>query len=101
VTDRSRCPAPRHGTEYAARRRRCICPDARAARQTYRGQPTRSRRLSPGRSPQWLVDERMATTAQLTRWGRSANEIAQRLGVAQRTVVRYRAALREQAAVGQ
>lgn len=44
------------------------------------------------------VDERRDLTAQMTRAGRSAPEIAIRLGVTPRTVIRYRAQLRQQAA---
>lgn len=45
-----------------------------------------------------LVAERRATTAALTRAGFTANEIAVRLGVDQRTVLRYRQEIRNRQA---
>jgi DNA-binding CsgD family transcriptional regulator len=47
---------------------------------------------------QLYVRERVQTTKFLTRDGRSAPEIAVRLGVTARTVARYRARIRQQTA---
>jgi DNA-binding NarL/FixJ family response regulator len=88
------CHAARHRTGYAAQRHGCTCPDALAARRAQRGTPVPGRGKR-GRSERELVAERVATTRRLTRAGWSAGQIAEHLGIAQRTVVRYRAELRQ------
>lgn len=94
------CPARRHGTDYANRKLGCVCPDALAARRAMRPAKVRGRsgpgRRTPGRSESWIVSERVAATRRLTLAGESAAAIALRLGVAERTVSRYRAQLRKQ-----
>lgn len=63
-----------------------------------RVRPKGRRERNPGRrvdqTPEG-VDERRRTTATLTRAGWSANEIAVRLGVDQRTIFRYRQEIRQ------
>jgi DNA-binding NarL/FixJ family response regulator len=91
------CTGTRHGTGWARQRHGCTCPEAIAARRAQRGQPVRSRHR-PGRVDPELTAERIAAVERLTRYGHTASQIAERLGIAQRTVVRYRAQLREQQA---
>jgi DNA-binding NarL/FixJ family response regulator len=89
------CSASRHGTAYAARTYKCSCPeavDALRARRRESRIPGRSRR---GQPEQGVEAERLATVASLTRIGQSTADIAIRLGVADRTVSRYRARLRQ------
>jgi DNA-binding NarL/FixJ family response regulator len=65
---------------------------------TRRIRPKGRRERNPGRrvdQTRWVVDERRQTTVALTRAGWSANEIAVRLGVDQRTVFRYRQEARQ------
>lgn len=89
------CTAERHGNEYAARVYGCTCPEAVAARRALRPKPVRGH--SPaGRPEPWITAERKAKALRLTRAGLSASEIAIQLRIAERTVTRYRAELREQ-----
>lgn len=106
------CTAVRHCTLTAYRRWRCRCPEAvSAARATFvsrrvhgRGGHSRIRRteVDPiaveraiGGDPVRLsCPERSEAIARLTAAGLSANQIAERLGVASRSVTRYRARLR-------
>lgn len=94
---RMTCTATRHGKGYAVQRHGCRCPDALAARRAQRGQRIAGRGRY-GRSEGFIVAERIATTQRLTRAGRSAAQIALHLGIAERTVVRYRSQIRQQAA---
>ncbi|MEV6344160.1 hypothetical protein [Actinoplanes sp. NPDC051851] len=89
------CTANRHGTDYAVRKLGCTCPTGLAARRASRGRIVPSATGRHGRPPAWLINERIATTAALTRQKYSAADIAVRLGVAQRTVIRYRALIRQ------
>ncbi len=97
TVDRSGCPADRHGTGWAVQRRGCTCPEGLAARRASRGRQIASRRRKPGPIADGLSADRFADTVRLTRLGYSAADIAIRLGVASRTVTRYRAAHRAQA----
>lgn len=90
------CTADRHSTGYAAKRHGCVCPDARAARRAQRGTRVRSPRRPD--QTRWIVAERRHTAQRLTQAGLSANDIAVRLGVDQRTVFRYRTQMRQQQA---
>lgn len=109
--DRSQCPARQHGTPHAYSRYRCRCPDARDASRPYWRRrskqlagighyPSRIRRgydpiaveraLAGDHSIVLTADELTAAIAKCTRWRMSALQIAERLGVAPRTVVRHR-----------
>jgi hypothetical protein len=91
------CPAVMHGTGHARQRHGCTCPEAIAARRAQRGRRVHSRHRI-GRTEAEVAAERLATTERLTRHGWSATRIAERLGINDRSVVRYRARLREQQA---
>lgn len=93
------CPGSRHGNAYAAQRHKCRCPEALRDRRRTRGKTVRGRQRR-GRPDAVVIEDRMEAVASMTRWGRSANEIAERLGVDSRTVVRYRAKIREMTNVG-
>lgn len=106
------CTAPNHGSRYAFADHRCDCPSARRRR---RRSCERRRSYVPGRqvnlagSRTWFdeiaveravggdrslilsVPERSAAIDQLDKLGKSATEIAIRLGCTQRTVQRRRA----------
>lgn len=112
VIDRSGCTATHHGTNYAYSRYRCRCPDARAAkfRPQVHGTGRHGYSLTAydpdnvaialtrirtgGPPPVISVPERRAVVAALTRAGWGAARIATALGLAQRSVVRHRAAVR-------
>ena len=90
------CNAVLHDTERANRLFGCTCPEALEARRAMRPRKVRGR-SGPGRPEARVVEERAASIRRLTRAGESASEIAVRLGVAERTVTRYRKRLREEA----
>lgn len=110
------CAAVRHNTTYAYDRFGCRCPEAverrrHAWRVRYRPKGTfRYPRINGGVDPMAVeracggdrdirltVAEMRAVIAQLSRQGRSAAQIAIRLGISPRTVQRYRTAMREAA----
>lgn len=102
------CPAPTHRSDYSIRQG-CICPEARDRASARRRQiePRGHLRHSPrdrspelsdvdvylaktGRAAEVSIVARAEAAAELTRAGLSAREIARRLLVSRRTVVRYR-----------
>lgn len=117
MNDTQRCGATRHGTEAAYKQHGCRCPElVERLRQAWRRQPARLQRNS-GRSRGWRngtdVDpvavlramlgdrqvplntaERAEAIERLTTRNWTANQIADQLGVSQRTVIRHRAARR-------
>lgn len=106
------CTASRHGTPSAYRRARCRCPETvahlralwrkRAPRGLGWAQAYKSRAadidevaveravLGGERVPVLTIRERGVAIDNLTARGLSAREIGRQLGVADRTVVRYR-----------
>lgn len=91
------CTAERHGTGWARQRHGCHCPEAIAARRAQRGRRVRSRHRR-GRTEAEVAAERLTTTERLTRYGWPAGRIAEHLGISDRSVVRYRAQIRERQA---
>lgn len=110
------CPAPRHNSTYAYDRFGCRCPEAverrrHAWRVRYRPKgmfrypklhggvdPMAVERACAGdRQVQLTKAEMHAAVDELSRLGKSAAQIAIRLGVSPRTVQRYRTATREAA----
>jgi hypothetical protein len=121
LDESGRCAAERHGDEWAYRRDGCRCPRAieaarakwradkgyhRAANRTGRRRTYRPRprdQFVDATVVQFVVEgavmplerlERIAVTAALTERGKSAREIAARIGVTPRTAQRYRAEAR-------
>jgi hypothetical protein len=119
----TRCAAHFHNTIWAYRRHHCRCPAAvaieraygrlrasrrpRAQRPNSGGRPKASeidydwvkveRAIAGDRSFRLTVPELADAIARLDRFGRTAEQIAVRLGVAERTVQRHRTARREAA----
>jgi DNA-binding CsgD family transcriptional regulator len=93
------CDAARHGTANAYRFHGCRCRGAVTARRQQRKSNTAAvldvARMQRGR---YSRAERHAAIIRMTVAGESAAEIAKRVGVSPRTVVRHRARLREVAA---
>lgn len=110
------CPATHHGTTYAYRRYGCRCPGVHRRWKTkqvpgtgrhgyaFNGYDpvnvtTALQRARRGDPPALIsVPERRAVVAALTAEHWSANRIAAALGLAQRSVLRHRAAVRERQA---
>lgn len=114
TVDRTGCPARLHGTRWAYDRHGCRCPDAKATKR--RPQVHGTGRHPVGRrnavadpenvaaalyrihqgdpAPILNAPECRAVVHALTRMGWSARDIAVTLGLAQRSVVRHRAAAR-------
>lgn len=105
------CPGRRHGTRTAYDKWGCRCPEARADINRWRRRvpnPNGIARLAPnpritpdvdeiavakamaGEPVRVTVRERAMAVERLTRQGLSAVDIGIRLGIASRTVVRYR-----------
>lgn len=100
------CSAPLHGTWPAYRRHGCRCPDivqrVRASRRTHRRpifiDPIAVERTIAGEPLPLNLAERREAIARLDAARLSASAIAAKLGIAERTVVRHRAARRADAA---
>lgn len=109
------CSAVHHGTDYAYKRYGCRCPEAIAAHSKHRGRRTRvgtrgtlgvrlhrdideiavdlavrGERTTSGGKPKLGIEERRIAILELTRRGKSINQICDQLGVSHFTVSRYR-----------
>lgn len=90
---RKGCPADLHESWRAYKYHGCTCPKPPHWRP--RGRQVRTSAPVPVRRTADVIEDRMEVTLRMTKAGRSQREIALYLRIAGRTVVRYRAELRE------